>query len=61
MTNRERILRADVRPAGHPINEGYELVWQTPIMPAPSFWYFATEDEARDAAARILNRHGRTA
>lgn len=29
------------------------LQWQTPTMPAPAFWYFETEERARDAETRL--------
>lgn len=32
----------------------YSLAWQTPLMPAPAFSYFATEAAARVEAAALI-------
>jgi hypothetical protein len=39
---------------------GWVLVWRTPIMPAPAFWYFASEEEAREAESGILHPNHRS-
>ena len=44
----------NVRPAGPPVTGKWCLQWRTHVMPAPSFFYFDTEKEAREAEALIL-------
>ena len=29
------------------------LRWQTSVMPAPAFWYFATREQAEEAERRL--------
>lgn len=43
-----------VYPAGPPLEGQWVLSWQTPIMPAPAYWYFATEAEALAAETQML-------
>jgi hypothetical protein len=43
------MLKTTIRKITNLRNPGkpWSLQWQTENMPAPAFWYFATEDEAQ--------------
>lgn len=44
-------MQAEVRKTGPP-DRPYTLVWKSPSMPAPAFWYYTTRREAeREAEA----------
>ena len=44
-----------VRKTGPP-DRPWVLIWQTERMPAPAFWYYATQDEANKEAEKLRNR-----
>jgi len=47
-----RYVRLGMFPAGFPREGEWVVVWQTPIMRAPAFWYFDTREEAEEIAMR---------
>lgn len=44
-----RKIETEVFAAGKPLVGQWVLMWRTPVMPAPAFWYFDAEVEARHA------------
>jgi hypothetical protein len=52
-------METKVYPAGPPLQGQWVLSWRTNIMPVPAYWYYDTEESARDAERRILDERGR--
>ena len=46
-------METKVYAAGEPIPDQWVLQWRSPSMPAPSFWYFKTRQEAKEAEQRM--------
>ena len=52
-------METKIFPAGKPKEGEWVLQWRSGTMPAPAFWYYNSEAEAKADEAKLLDMHHR--